>query len=99
VSVGTIVLEHNESIFILYGETGEYDEHKDWIVGAFKSILSAEEHMIKLNADAVAHGIELDVTVIFRGLCPEGLLDEGLSRNWAGYGVEYSVGHIKILDA
>jgi hypothetical protein len=97
--VGTITLEVNESIYLLYGETGEYDDHNEWVVGAFMNVNNAEEHMIALQADAVKHEVPLESHLIFRGLCPEGLLDEGLTRNWSGGGVEYSVGLIKILDS
>jgi hypothetical protein len=85
-------------MFILYGETGEYDDYKVWVVGIFKYHNKAISYMKALEANANSLGVPLDISAAFYGNCPQSLEDEGLRNNWVGYGVEYSVGKISVLD-
>jgi len=95
--VGTVILENANKTFLLYGETGEYDDHRIWVFGAFHSHQRAEEYRQVLQDDAANYGIPIDSSMVYEFPCPDGLLDQGLKDNWMEYGVEYSVGAVKVI--
>jgi hypothetical protein len=94
----SIIFDRQEKMFILYGETGEYEDYRFWVVGIFKKEEKAKKYQIVLEEDATRHGIDIDCSVSFHPPCPVSLMDSGLITNWMGFGVEYSVGTMEVLD-
>jgi hypothetical protein len=86
-------------MYILYGETGEHSDYKNWIVGVFKNVEKAWEYRDRLREDLDAHDIHREVGEMIYMDCPEGMIDSLLQHNWIGFGVEYEVGRVSVLDS
>lgn len=46
-----------QTIYVVQGMTGEYSEHQEWLVKAFRSQLAAQDHVSKLSAWLMERGL------------------------------------------
>ena len=95
-----VSLERQKEMYILYGESGEYDYYVQWTVGIFKTEGGAKKYKEYLEQDARDHFIALDISYQMHtmGTCPPTVLDKKMIECWTGFGVEYSYTTIKVLD-
>jgi len=99
-TIGSIVLEKPNIMYLLSGETGEYDDHTMWVVGVFMSEDKAEERKEFLEKFLADHDIPNDTTIPCYYIEELETSEDPLLRvNWQQFGVEYSVDMVTILDA
>ena len=93
--------------YIIVGETGEYDDHTRWNVVAFLNREMANRYVEnRLNQFLRDNDIPLDIShSCYRGTdygqedqIPDNSYDIGLGENWMGFGVEYSIEEIAVIE-
>jgi hypothetical protein len=89
-----------DKIFIIIGETGEYDDSVYWVVGAFFDKEVCLRYRDKLNNFLSENGISNSVGGPSQYKRPEHFIDPDLANYFGrGYGVEYKIQEIEILDS
>ena len=93
-----INLEPRKCMFAVIGMTGAQVHYVDWVVGVFFSEGKAIDHRFSLEEWLMDQDIPNDTSLTV--YCPEPahFLDSSLQNHWRGYGVEYFVEEVKVLD-
>ena len=84
-------------IYIITGETGEYDDWIKWNVGAFLDGISCSNYLNKLNKYLIDNNISLSCCDIASKPSSK-FFDFKLEENWRNFGVEYKVEKLEIFN-
>jgi len=89
------------SVYIITGETGEYDDWMKWNVGAFLDPLSCSSYLKRLNNYLIKNNVPLDISTCrkFSKKPLSGFLDLKLKENLRDSGVEYKIEELEVLDS
>ena len=85
-------------IYIITGETGEYDLWTKWNVVAFLDGISCSNYLNKLNQYLVDNNIPFSRDDIAASKPSSKFFDSKLEENWRGFGVEYNIEKLEILS-
>lgn len=84
-------------IFVITGETGEYDDWNKWNVGVFLDGISCSNYLNKLNKYLTDNNIPLELDPSEANPEPP-FVDPYLEENWMNWGVKYKVETLDIFD-
>jgi hypothetical protein len=89
------------AIYIITGETGEYEDWNKWTVGAFLDKMSCSSYLKRLNDYLIKNNVPLSICICrkFSKKPLSGFLDLKLKENLRDSGVEYKIEELEVLDS
>ena len=90
-------LKQKTIVYLIVGETGEYDDYREWIVRAYLNKTLCSNYINELNECLINNNVPLSCDEIATTK-PSLFIDSKLEKIWMNYGVQYRIEEIEIFN-